>query len=113
MAEAAYRIKIVTEVANQVKAMIIGYLNRKSLFPPIIYILILSLVVSTSCTGPSPTSTLPAQGKTTVVNSTADSGAGTLRQALLDVQSGDTPLRPLSLHRAPQPLSILAMNCRD
>jgi len=58
-------------------------------------IAILLLVIS--CTGPAgtpgvpiPTPTPPALGKTIVVNSTADSGPGTLRQALLDAQSGDT-----------------------
>ena len=39
---------------------------------------------------PTPTPTPPALGKTIIVNSTADSGPGTLRQALLDAQSGDT-----------------------
>lgn len=58
-------------------------------------IAILLLVIS--CTGPAgtpgvptPTPTPPALGKTIVVNSTADSGPGTLRQTLLDAQSGDT-----------------------
>ncbi len=55
------------------------------------------LLLVISCTGPAgtpgvptPTPTPPAPGKTTVVNSTADSGSGTLRQALLDAQRGDT-----------------------
>ncbi len=55
------------------------------------------LLLAISCTGPAetpgvptPTPTLPAQGKTIIVSSTADSGSGTLRQALLDAQSGDT-----------------------
>jgi len=55
------------------------------------------LLLVISCTGPAgtpgvptPTPTPPAPGKTIVVNSTADSGSGTLRQALLDAQSGDT-----------------------
>ena len=37
-----------------------------------------------------PTSTLAPQGETIIVTSTADSGPGTLRQALLDAQTGDT-----------------------
>jgi hypothetical protein len=37
-----------------------------------------------------PTSTPALQGGTIIVTSTADSGPGTLRQALLDAQSGDT-----------------------
>jgi len=55
------------------------------------------LLLVISCTGPAgtpgvptPTPTPPAPGKTIVVNSTADSGPSTLRQALLDAQSGDT-----------------------
>ena len=52
----------------------------------VISALILALLLG--CT-PTPTPTLPAQGKTIVVNSTADSGSGTLRQALLDAESGD------------------------
>lgn len=54
------------------------------------------LLLAISCTGPAetpgiptPTLTLPAEGRTIVVNSTADSGSGTLRQALLDAESGD------------------------
>lgn len=51
-----------------------------------------SLVVLTSCTAPAPMPTpAPAvPGKTIVVTSTAGSGPQTLRQALLDAQSGDT-----------------------
>jgi len=37
-----------------------------------------------------PASTLAPQGETIIVTSTADSGPGTLRQALLDAQDGDT-----------------------
>ncbi|MFQ6100508.1 MAG: hypothetical protein ACE5OS_04660 [Anaerolineae bacterium] len=37
-----------------------------------------------------PTPTSVPQGKTIVVTSTADSGPGSLRQALLDAESGDT-----------------------
>ena len=36
------------------------------------------------------TSPPQAQGETLIVNSTADAGPGTLRQALLEAQSGDT-----------------------
>jgi len=55
------------------------------------------LLLVTSCAGPAetpglpkPTPTLPVQGETIIVTSTADSGSGTLRQALLDAESGDT-----------------------
>jgi hypothetical protein len=50
---------------------------------PIVTVLSLALVV------PSP-STLTPQGETIIVTSTADSGAGTLRRALEDAQSGGT-----------------------
>ena len=40
---------------------------------------------------PSPAPDAPkSPGRTIVVNSTADSGPGTLRKALIDAQSGDT-----------------------
>jgi parallel beta-helix repeat protein len=42
-----------------------------------------------TATEPAPTA-VPTKGKSIVVNSTADSGPGTLRQALLDAQGGDT-----------------------
>ena len=65
----------------------------KLLTPAAIAILLLVI----SCVGPAetpgvptPTPTLPTEGKTIIVSSTADSGSGTLRQALLDAQSGDT-----------------------
>ncbi len=53
-------------------------------------IAILLLVIS--CAGPAtlPTPGPQAEGRTIVVTSTADSGSGTLRQVLLDAQSGDT-----------------------
>jgi len=53
-------------------------------------IAILLLVIS--CTGPAilPTPGPQAEGRTIVVTSTADSGSGTLRQALLDTQGGDS-----------------------
>ena len=38
----------------------------------------------------TPTPTLAPQGETIIVTSSADSGPGTLRQALLDAQNGDT-----------------------
>ena len=46
--------------------------------------------VPPSPTRARPTPTPTPQGRTIVVNSTADSGPGTLRQALLDGESGDT-----------------------
>ena len=52
-------------------------------------LLVISCTVPAGTPGvPTPTPT-PAVGKTIVVNSTADSGSGTLRQALLGTQSGD------------------------
>ncbi len=47
-----------------------------------------STVISSTSTLPEPSTTL--LGRTVVVTNTADSGPGTLRQALLDVQRGDT-----------------------
>ena len=66
--------------------------NYGSIFLLIVCILVVSLVAPTSCAGPAPTPTTepPPQGKTIVVSSTADSGPDTLRQTLLDAQSGDT-----------------------
>lgn len=48
----------------------------------------LVLMLIAGCTAPTPAPQAP--GKTIVVTSTADGGLGTLRQALLDAQSGDT-----------------------
>lgn len=79
--------------------MITRHRNYKDLFLLIICILVVSLVVLTSCIAPASTSTPPAPmptpapaapGKTIVVTSAAGSGPQTLRQALLDAQSGDT-----------------------
>lgn len=69
--------------------MITGHRNYKCLFLLIISILVVSLVAPSSCVSPAPTLTPPAPGKTIIVTSTADSGSGALRQALLDAQSGD------------------------
>lgn len=81
--------------------MITLHRNHKGLFLSILCILMTSLVAVTSCSGPAP-SPMPtpsasptepaeeAQGKTIIVKSTADSEPGTLRQALLDAESGDT-----------------------
>ncbi len=67
-----------------------------------LFLVVAFLVFTMSGCGPSPASTPAvteeeevapapqAKGETIVVNSTADSGSGTLRQALLDAQSGDT-----------------------
>jgi len=57
-------------------------------------IVLLLLIFITGCqptpeAEPTPTLTPPASGKTVVVGSTVDDGSGTLRQALLDAQSGD------------------------
>ena len=57
----------------------------KSITSVILIVTMLSLVMAVP-----PTSTLAPQGETVIVTSTADSGPGTLRQALLDAQSGDT-----------------------
>jgi len=80
--------------------MITGGWNHKGFLLLVASILLVSLVAPISCVRPAPTPestptpvTTPApeqQGKTIVVTSTADSGPGTLRQALLGAQSGDT-----------------------
>ena len=57
----------------------------KSITSVILIVTMLSLVMAVL-----PTSTLAPQGETVIVTSTADSGPGTLRQALLNAQSGDT-----------------------
>lgn len=58
----------------------------------LLFLTFLVLLMSGFGSSPSSTATPVPQelGKTIVVNSTANSGPGTLRQALLDVQSGDT-----------------------
>jgi parallel beta-helix repeat protein len=57
----------------------------KSVTSVFLLVTILSLAIAV----PSPSTPAP-QGETTVVTSTADSGLGTLRQALLDAQDGDS-----------------------
>jgi hypothetical protein len=57
----------------------------KSVTSVFLFVTMLSLVLAVP-----PTSTLAPQGATIIVTSSADSGPGTLRQALLDAQSGDT-----------------------
>lgn len=84
----------------------------KSLTSLFLFVTLIAFVMMSGCgptpsptaipVAPTPTSVLPTptpapptptpvpQGRTLVVNSTADSGPGTLRQALLDAESGDT-----------------------
>jgi len=52
--------------------------------------ILLSVTMLSLAIAVPPPSTLAPQGETIIITSTADSGPGTLRQALLDVQSGDT-----------------------
>ncbi len=78
----------------------IGQRKSKAAISVIILTVMVGLLWLTNCTGqptapsPEPTPelrpTLQPSGKTIVVTSTADSGPGTLRQALLDAQSSDT-----------------------
>lgn len=49
-----------------------------------------TLALPTATAVPSTSTPVPQQGRTLQVISTADSGPGTLRQALLDAQNGDT-----------------------
>ena len=58
----------------------------KSMTSVFLIVTTLSLAIAVS----APASTLSPQGETLVVTSAADSGLGTLRQALDDAQSGDT-----------------------
>jgi hypothetical protein len=51
----------------------------------VLFVTVLSLSMAVAST-----TTLPPQGETRLVTSAADSGPGTLRQALLDLQNGDT-----------------------
>lgn len=66
--------------------------RMKKIASLLLFLTFLVLLMSGFGSSPSSTATPVPQelGKTIVVNSTADSGPGTLRQALLDVQSGDT-----------------------
>jgi hypothetical protein len=57
----------------------------KSVTSILLSVTILSLAIAVP-----PPSTLAPQGETIIITSTADSGPGTLRQALLDAHSGDT-----------------------
>lgn len=66
--------------------------RMKKIASLLLFLTFLVLLISGFGSSPSSTATPVVQelGKTIVVNSTADSGPGTLRQALLDAQSGDT-----------------------
>ena len=55
---------------------------------------------------PTPTPVPQVSGKTIMVTSTADSGIGTLRQALLQAQSGDTITFDLAVFRPDAPATI-------
>ncbi len=76
----------------------------------LVAIAILLLVIS--CTGPAtlPTPGPQAEGRTIVVNSTADSGSGTLRQALLDAESGDTITFDPAVFPPDAPATIYLLN---
>jgi len=77
-------------IYNKAKDRSAAFSYRLTMF---VLVLIAILIASASgCGGeatPTPIPTSEPQGKT-VVTSTADTGLGTLRQALLDAQSGDT-----------------------
>jgi parallel beta-helix repeat protein len=68
---------------------------------------------------PSPTSSatqlaptaVPTIGRTIVVNSNADSGPGTLRQALLDAHSGDMIMFDPAIFPPQAPARIILANC--
>ena len=81
----------------------------KRLIPMII---VIGLVLSSACAPtaapptPTPTPVPQVSGKTIVVNRTADSGSGTLRQALLDAQSGDTLTFDPAVFRPDAPATI-------
>jgi len=83
-------------------------------------VLVLGLLLSglscTQTTSLAPTAT-PAstitpilQGQTIVVSSTADSGPGSLRQALLDAESGDTIIFDVSVFSPDAPVTIYVTN---
>jgi hypothetical protein len=56
----------------------------------VIFMLALSVGMSLAQEAQPPVATLAPEGETIIITSTADSGPGTLRQALLDAQEGDT-----------------------
>jgi hypothetical protein len=66
--------------------------NMKKIASLLLFLTFLVLLMSGFGSSPSSNATPVPQepGKTVIVTSTADSGPGTLRQALLDAQSGDT-----------------------
>jgi len=73
----------------------------KSITLAFLFVAMFSLVLALS-----PTSTPAAQGEAILVTSAADSGPGTLRQALLDAQDGDTITFDAAVFPPTAPVSI-------
>ena len=66
---------------------------------PLVFLLVTMLSLAIAVTILAPPTLAPAsQEGTIIVTSTADSGLGTLRQALLDAQSGDTIKGSTKIH---------------
>ncbi len=68
-------------------------------------------IASASAVPSTPLQILPPQGQTIVVTSTADNGSGTLRQALLDAQPGDTIVFDPAVFPPNAPATISLSSC--